>query len=467
MQYWLSQWNWPLQFCIALKRQYYNFGSYSVAANTVYPNYAWDTSFLGNHCMEIVGYGNLNGIDLWVVKNSWGNGWGIGGYVYIRKGINEGNMEAWGMSTPFSWIEIFIGFTSYWCPAFDFSGETGNAELMGLVAPLEIEVDPHNPPARETLPEVFFPKKKTPQLTREQKSMIADYMSGKSVPELEELLVKHLGNSGEWTIHGGSSDWCQDHSECKANHTDSFHGHRYTGGDRNLAPNLDDAQLTEAAFFAVHVLLSTPVSRGGYGCLPPLQDLSAYNISGPAMNASAVSLEETAGQSSVTVYTASQQVTSGGAYQFIFSFTSSVPACASLSPSGTYDAIVYVTNNGYLVMDQIFPSSPPSSGDSISVGAVVGGSIAAAVVVIAAGVFLCVRYKRAEQKYEKLRTVHKEVEKRVTTLEAGPAGASVREAALSQLLLQGDDGANKGQAGAAVSWHEKSSTGSPTAGSTV
>jgi hypothetical protein len=297
--------------------------------------------------------------------------------------------------------------------------------------------------------------------------MVTDYMAGKSVPELEALLVKMLGDSGEWTIHGGANDWCTDPSQCMSNNTDSFTGKRYTGGDRNLNQQLDDGQLTEAAYFAVHVLLSTPLARGGYGCLPPLPDLSAYNISGPAMNHSEIAFEQTQGYTQVTVHSASQQVTSGGAYQFLFTFSSQVPACASLNPGGTYDAIVYVTNNGYLVMDQIFESQPPASGSGVNVGAVVGGSIAAAVVVLAAGAFLCVRYRRSEQKYEKLKTVHKEVEKRVTTLESGPAGAAVREAALSQLLLTGADETTKAQAGAAVQWHGKSSTGSPTAASSV
>jgi len=79
---------------------------------------------------------------------------------------------------------------------------------------------------------------------------------------------------GLWqSLHDSPLRWCTDPSQCKANNTDSFTGKRYTGGDRNLKDNLDDGQLTEAAFFAVHVLLSTPLARGGYGCLPPLPDL--------------------------------------------------------------------------------------------------------------------------------------------------------------------------------------------------
>jgi len=227
-----------------------------------------------------------------------------------------------------------------------------------------------------------------------------------------------------------------------------------------VANDLTNAQITEAAYFSAHVLMATPLEKGGYGCLPPLPDLAAYNISGPAMNNSAISLDESAGYTQVTVYSCNQQVTSGAGYQVLFSFTSNVPQCASLNPGGTYDATVYVTGNGYLVMGTIFAASPPASGSNVNVGAVVGGSVAAAVVVLAAGVFFCMRYRKVEQKYEKLQTVHKEVEKRVATLESGPAGAAVREAALSQLLTSGAG------SGPSVQWHDKTSTGSPAAAGT-
>lgn len=74
-----------------------NLGPVSVAlqassqAFQFYKNGVLSDSSCGNkldHGVLAVGYGTENGRDYWIVKNSWGTGWGEGGYIRILRGKN-------------------------------------------------------------------------------------------------------------------------------------------------------------------------------------------------------------------------------------------------------------------------------------------------------------------------------------------------------------------------------------------
>ncbi|KAK3339732.1 hypothetical protein B0T25DRAFT_523452 [Lasiosphaeria hispida] len=55
--------------------------------------YQWDgaATHSGNHIALVVGYDDAR--EAWIIKNSWGPGWGQGGFVYF--GYGNGNIENW------------------------------------------------------------------------------------------------------------------------------------------------------------------------------------------------------------------------------------------------------------------------------------------------------------------------------------------------------------------------------------
>jgi C1A family cysteine protease len=76
------------------------FGVYIDAGHSAFGRYssgvADGASSALNHAVVALGWGTEGGKDYWLVQNSWGAGWGAGGFIKVARGNNALNMETYG-----------------------------------------------------------------------------------------------------------------------------------------------------------------------------------------------------------------------------------------------------------------------------------------------------------------------------------------------------------------------------------
>lgn len=67
----------------------YKSGVYNIAG-------CYNDGYTTNHATSIVGYGvdSATNTPYWVMRNSWGTGWGISGYALWKRGVNMCNIES-------------------------------------------------------------------------------------------------------------------------------------------------------------------------------------------------------------------------------------------------------------------------------------------------------------------------------------------------------------------------------------
>lgn len=59
-----------------------------------------------DHAVEIIGYGSQNGVDYWIVRNSWGSSWGESGYVRIKKTSSTNDIGICGVAAEPSFLNV-------------------------------------------------------------------------------------------------------------------------------------------------------------------------------------------------------------------------------------------------------------------------------------------------------------------------------------------------------------------------
>jgi len=80
--------NGPVQASFSVYTDFFNYKS---------GVYVWDgvSGLAGGHAIKMIGWGQTSaGVQYWIVYNSWGTSWGMNGIFWIKKSVNECDIES-------------------------------------------------------------------------------------------------------------------------------------------------------------------------------------------------------------------------------------------------------------------------------------------------------------------------------------------------------------------------------------
>jgi len=107
-----------------------NASKWHLYSNGIVDDASWCSGGV-NHAVNAVGYGTDGGVDYWLIRNSWGTGWGESGYIRLKRGSGNGS----GMCS--------VGAYGYWAnvTVAEDKKEDNNS---GPVAPSDNDDAPDN-----------------------------------------------------------------------------------------------------------------------------------------------------------------------------------------------------------------------------------------------------------------------------------------------------------------------------------
>ncbi|KAJ3452967.1 cysteine protease [Anaeramoeba flamelloides] len=129
-----------------IKQALYDYGGVAIVVNAngwssygsgVYQSS--DCSGNTNHAVALSGYGTKDGENVWILRNSWGSGWGENGYMYLARGISSYDGVTWNdgmchvrerysylqktLTTPLEQMDDITGFSCAYDSSTQFTCE--------------------------------------------------------------------------------------------------------------------------------------------------------------------------------------------------------------------------------------------------------------------------------------------------------------------------------------------------------